>query len=82
MCSFRGVLIVAGTCNGWHRPVVFSDAGPEDPDHYYREQGEEGLEETPVDLAVGAFTDVHADYVLEDLANGEEDGSSKEVYCE
>ena len=64
-----------------HGPVVLGDAGPEYPDHDDGEQGEESGEETAVDGAVRAVADVHADHVLEDLADGEEEAGSGEVDC-
>lgn len=71
---------VRASCGCGHGPVVFGDAGPEYPDHDDGEQGEQGREETAVDGAVRAVADVHADHVLEDLANGEEKTGSGEVY--
>jgi len=68
----------SGGCGHW--PVVLGDAGPEYPDHDDGEQGEEGGEETAVDGAVRAVADVHADHVLEDLADGEEETGSSEVH--
>lgn len=64
---------------GRHGPVIFCDARPEDPDHDDGEQGEEGREEAAVDGAAGAGADVHADNVLEDLADGEEESGDAEV---
>lgn len=64
-----------------HGPVVLGDAGPEYPDHDDGEQSEEGGEEAAVDGAVRAVADVHADYVLEDLADGEEEAGGGEVDC-
>ena len=71
--------VAASGCRHW--PVVLGDAGPEYPDHDNGEQGEEGGEETAVDGAVRAVADVHADHVLEDLADGEEEAGSGEVDC-
>ena len=71
---------VGASCGCGHGPVVFGDAGPEDPDHDDGEQGEEGREEAAVDGAVRAVADVHADHVLEDLADGEEKTGGTEVY--
>jgi hypothetical protein len=62
---------VGASCGCGHWPVVLGDAGPEDPDHDDGEQGEKGGEETAVDGTVRAVADVHADHVLEDLADGE-----------
>jgi len=68
----------SGGCGHW--PVVLGDAGPEDPDHDDGEQGEKGGEETAVDGTVRAVADVHADHVLEDLADGEEETGGSEVH--
>jgi hypothetical protein len=72
---------VSASCRGRHWPVVFGDAGPEDPDHDDGEQSEESREEAAVDGAVGAVADVYADHVLEYLADGEKEGSANEVHC-
>ena len=53
-----------------HRPIIFRDAGPEDPYHDYGSECEEGFEEGAVYLAGRGVADMSADYVLEDLANG------------
>ena len=58
----------------WHRPIIFRYARPENPYHNDREECEEGFEESPVNLAIGASTYVGANDVLEDLTNGEEEG--------
>ena len=73
----RSSIIRPGTLNCRHRPIVLGDARPEDPDHYYREEREQGLEEPAVDLAVGALANVDADNVLEDLSDGEKDSCAK-----
>lgn len=70
---------VCAACGGRHGPVVFGDAGPEDPDHDDREQGEEGRKEAAVDGTIGAVADVHADNILEDLTDGKEEAGSDEV---
>ena len=72
---------VGASCGCRHWPVVLGDAGPEYPDHDDGEQGEEGGEETAVDGAVRAVADVHADHVLEDLADSEEKTGSSEIHC-
>jgi hypothetical protein len=72
---------VGASCGSRHGPVVFRDARPEDPDHDDGQQREESREEAAVDGTVGAVADVHADNVLEDLADGEEDSSGAEVDC-
>jgi hypothetical protein len=71
---------VSASCGCGHWPVVLGDAGPEHPDHDDGEQSEEGGEKTAVDGAVRAVADVHADHVLEDLADGEEKAGSGEVH--
>jgi hypothetical protein len=73
-------LSVCATRGGRHGPVVFGDARPEDPDHDDGEQCEESREETAVDGTVRAVADVHADHVLKDLADGEEESSCAEVH--
>ena len=77
---FWGWLVV-GRCFGGRgkRPVVFGDAGPEDPDHDDGQEGEECFKESSVDGSVGCIAEVYADDILEDLANGEEEHCCDEV---
>jgi hypothetical protein len=65
------VLCVAGrsTDAGW--PIVLGYARPEFPYRDDGEEGEESFEETAVYLAICRVADVHADYVLEYLADCE-----------
>jgi hypothetical protein len=70
---------VSAPCGSRHGPVVFRDARPEDPDHDDGEHGEESRKKAAVDGTVGAVADMHANNVLEDLADGEEDSSGAEV---
>jgi hypothetical protein len=72
---------VGASCGSRHGPVVFRNARPEDPDHDDGQQGKEGREESAVDGAVRAVADVHANNVLEDLADGEEDSGGTKVDC-
>ena len=72
---------VGASCGSRHGPVVFCDARPEDPGHDDGQQSEESREEAAVDCAVGTNADVHADDVLEDLADGEEESGGAEVDC-
>lgn len=76
----RLALVCARPADGRHWPVVLGDARPEDPDCHDGQEGEERLEEAAVDLAVGAVADVDAGDVLEDLADGEEEGCTDEVH--
>jgi hypothetical protein len=80
MFPFSSV-ISSCACYGWHWPVILGDTRPEYPDHDYSQQGEQRLEETAVDLAVCASADVHADNVLENLSDREEERGANEVYC-
>lgn len=70
---------VGAAYGGRHGPVVLCDARPEDPNHDDGEQGEESREEAAVDGAAGAGADVHADHVLEDLADGEKESGDAQV---
>jgi len=72
---------VGAFCRSRHGPVVFCDARPEDPDHDDGQHGEESREESAVDGTVRAVADVHADNVLEDLADGEEESGGTKVDC-
>ena len=74
------LLCIITASRRWYGPVVFRNAAPENPDHDDGEEGEEGFEEGAIDLAVCAVADVDADDVLEDLAEGEEEGGCDEVY--
>ena len=69
------VLVVVSRCFGRRRkrPVVFGDAGPEDPDHDDRQEGKECFKESSVDGSVGCSAKVYADDILEDLSDGEEE---------
>ena len=62
-----------------HWPVVFCYASPEDPDADHCQEGEERLEQPAVDCAFRAIADVHADDILEDLADREEECCADEV---
>lgn len=63
-------------------PVVLGDARPKCPHGHHGKEGKERLEEAAVDSAVGRVANVHADDVLEDLSNDEEESGSEEVDCE
>ena len=78
-CPATSSIIRARASNCRHRPVILGDTRPEDPDHYYRKQREERLEQATVDFARGAGADVDADNILEDLSNSEEQSCAKEI---
>lgn len=63
----------------WHRPIVLRDARPEHPNHYDREQSEERLKETTINLSIGTVADVRADNVLEDLPDGKQKSGAQEI---
>lgn len=62
-----------------HRPVVLGDTGPEDPHHNHRQEREQRLEHGAVNLAVCTIANIFADHVVEDLADGEKNGSGGKV---
>lgn len=72
---------VGASCGSRHGPVVFCDARPEDPDHDDGQKGKESREKSAVDRTVRAVADVHANNVLEDLADREEDSGGTKVDC-
>jgi hypothetical protein len=66
--------------NGWHWPIIFGDARPKYPDHYYSEKGEECFEQPAIDLAISTCANMNTDDILEDLANGKQESCTKEIY--
>ena len=72
---------VGASCGSRHGPVVFCDARPEDPDHDDGQHGEKSREEAAVDGTVRACADVHADNVLENLADGKKESGGAKVDC-
>lgn len=78
--SERAVLCVCAFRDLGKWPVVFSDTGPEGPDHYYGSQGEEGFEQPAVDGTVRPVADVYADHVLENLSNSEKQCCANQVH--
>lgn len=74
--------ILLSICSGHrgHWPVVLGNAGPKHPDHDNGQEREERFKQSSVDLAVGTVADVDADDVLENLGNGEQQGSRDKIY--
>lgn len=73
------MVVSASWVAGWGWPVILGDARPEIPDCNNGYEGKQGLEQRPIDLAVGAVTDVGAYNILEDLADGEKEDGTGEI---
>lgn len=71
-------VVCAGLGRG-QRPIVFGDAGPEDPDHDNSQECKQRFKETSIDGSVGRSTEVYADDILEDLSDSEEEHCCDEV---
>lgn len=74
MCPGRSGVSTAG-----HGPIIFGDAAPEEPDADDRQEIEKRLKHGSVDFAADRIADVRADDKVEDLADGKQEGGSREV---
>ena len=76
----RWILWVGCATGRRYRPLVLSDAGPENPDHDYRQQREECFKQRAVDLARGRLAKMRTDDVLEDLTDCEQQAGDQQVH--
>ena len=67
-CHEISVLGVCAAIRCRHRPVILRYARPKYPDQHHGYEGKKCLEKAAVDFAIRAIANVHADDILENLA--------------
>ena len=70
-------LVVATSHGQW--PVVLGDTAPENPDRSNREQRKERFKQGAVYFSIRSLTQMSADHILEDLADGKQQASSGQI---